>query len=175
MSKPTIYEPGEERGNWTILHEAPYEPRPGRRVFRAYMCRCQCGNECRVTVQDLTRSRSRRCRRCSYQHLRDTAIRTRAALIGTTSGNWTVIDHYPENIRYMLARCQCGHVAKVETKTLKNKEPKACKACCYAKAETPAPGRPKPAPAYMPTEAEIAAMCLQIRAGLGFPDVIDLD
>lgn len=173
MSKPTIYEPGEERGNWTILHEAPYEPRPGFRVFRAYMCRCRCGNECKVTVQDLKRSRSRRCTRCHHENLRAIALARRAELIGTVSGNWTVIDHH-ENIRYMWAQCRCGAIAQVETKTLRNKEPKACKACYYARRDPTPEAKAKPIPAYLPTEAEIAAMCLKIREGLGFPPVIDL-
>jgi len=108
-------EPRAIFSRWTVLGENPHR-RHGK-----VLCRCSCGIEREVLVQNLLTGRSSSCgcvsRECSYAAVKP----------GTIFGKWTVLGENPHTRHgKVLCRCECGTDKKVFVSNLLMGLSKSC-------------------------------------------------
>ncbi len=73
-------------GEWTILGMAT----PDKYNRTCYSCRCSCGKTQPISVNMLTRDKTKQCRTCSNKKL---SLRKIIDEMGNTYGGWEVIKH----------------------------------------------------------------------------------
>ncbi|WP_302593576.1 AP2 domain-containing protein [Faecalibaculum rodentium] len=65
--KKNVIEPGQKFGHWTVQEESGRKGCSGEVLYR---CRCDCGRERLVGVQNLISGRSQSCGQCGYTGIR---------------------------------------------------------------------------------------------------------
>lgn len=91
------------------------------RSLKVYKCLCDCGEECMLSREQLTRNGSPACKKCSRNH-------RFIDLSGRKFGKWMVIERdisSKEKVSWMC-ECECGNKKSLIPSVLKNGHSKSC-------------------------------------------------
>lgn len=99
---------------------------------KVWLCKCDCGNECKVMTTLLTRGRKTRCSQCCSDNFK------KKDLIGKKFNDLYVLsvapkDQWKYNMRSWTCICDCGNECVVPTAFLINGHKKSCSRSCGAK------------------------------------------
>lgn len=115
-------------GKWTLVGEVDPRPNGNGDMVRHVHVRCACGLERVVKLGALTRGTSKGCRRCASHD-------THPHLIGTTSGDWTILEvdiRVSEKDAYRFkVQCKCGTERLVRASHILSGKSKSCGCAKY--------------------------------------------
>lgn len=121
---------GQRSGNLTAMCEADPWILPDGRKQRMYKCKCDCGNECVVRLNDF---RSGRSTSCGCKRNKSNHDRMFEDLTGQTFGRLTVIERSDDFITssgekkvQWKCRCSCGNIIFAQSYSLKNGNTQSC-------------------------------------------------
>lgn len=113
---------GKRFGSWIVIDRADKKLINGKWLRDAVRCRCDCGIEEDVLVNNLTRGKSKSCRNCRIKK----GGRKHEDLTGKKFGRWTALEFESRIskrgiiVSYWKCLCECGTIKTVETGHLKN-------------------------------------------------------
>ena len=120
---------GQRFGELTVIRDSG--ERQNHKIL--WLCRCDCGNELKVTTGNLHQGVSTRCKRCGCKHAAMTML---VDLRGKKFGRLTPIevvgsDKYSKHI--WKCKCDCGNTTYATTELLTSGKTKSCG--CYKQDE----------------------------------------
>ena len=130
MSRALPIAIGDQFGKWTVIALMPYQETPSHN--RQVKCRCLCGAEHRVNLNNLRRGKSTQCLVCKNEsYARSNYVEIH---VGDQFGKRTVIDVQPltvpdEKCHYVACQCSCGKIDIVPATMLRQGIGHACTKC----------------------------------------------
>lgn len=109
---------GQKFGEWTVIDLAG-----SSKYGSIWNCVCSCGNKKVQTGLSLRRKKTKRC-----SHCRGKSQRSKAGIVGTVFGKWTVIDA-PLNSTTSLCKCCCGFTKLLHRGALVSRGYATCEQC----------------------------------------------
>ena len=121
---------GDQFGKWTVIALVPYQETPSHN--RQVMCRCLCGAEHAVNLNNLRRGKSTQCLVCKKEsYARSNYVEIH---VGDPFGKRTVIDVRPlpilgSRFHHVVCQCSCGRIDTVPATMLRQGIGHACTKC----------------------------------------------
>lgn len=112
----------------TVLEETPERSKDGSVMW---LCRCDCGNLCKVPTHKLTSGRGKSCGCAGHKALIEyNKTKHKIDLTGQVFGLLTVLKEVPERSKdrqvQWLCQCECGNTTIVRSADLRSGNTKSC-------------------------------------------------
>lgn len=119
------YQSGQKFNSWTLLSRDFTKKRP-----TIWLCRCECGNEVKQYLGNITSGKSSQCSLCASKQL---SLNSNKAIIGKRFNHLEVLSLEKYNGKMKAkVKCDCGNEVFLKPQHIKNETYKSCGKCNLA-------------------------------------------